>query len=269
MRHKHYIDQSIFEAMSYDHTQEFPLSPAQCSTSECRWQAYSSLSVCSKFWNVTEFLNVTTKQKAKPPLERIVSLPNGVSANLSGYYQGLVSLSGMDETIASDLDYESSLFNFTVIYSLDSGARIGAAEAVLYFCVKTYNLTFAGNLESREQLKITVDLEEGSVELPSGQGIRELPALGDPLEPGTNFPYGGTGLGSMQESLMYTLNGSYADLSGDQTALALAPARYWAALQYGADTLESQGRPNVSAEVVINESIGNITNNIARSLSNR
>ncbi|GKT83889.1 LOW QUALITY PROTEIN: hypothetical protein Ct61P_01739 [Colletotrichum tofieldiae] len=268
---QHYTEQSIFEGLSYGHTLEFPLSPARCPTSECRWEAYSSLSVCAKFWNVTDSLNTTITQRPNPPPLRFTSLPNGVSANLSGYHQGMVVLKGTTRPIASDIHPESSLLNFTVIYSLQSGANmtIGAVEAVLYLCTKTYNLSFAGNIESREVVDVTTDVEQGSVELPAGQGRRELPAIRDPLEPGSNFPFGGTGLGSMQESLMYALNGSYADMSGDQSTLGLAPARYWAALQYGAQTLEAQGRPNVSQETVINESIANITNNIARSLSNR
>ncbi|OHW93480.1 hypothetical protein CSPAE12_07918 [Colletotrichum incanum] len=268
---QHYTEQSIFEGLSYGHTLEFPLTPARCPTSECKWEAYSSLSVCAKFWNVTDSLNTTITQRPTPPPLRFASLPNGISANLSGYYQGMVVLKGTRRPIASDINPESSLLNFTVIYSLQSGANetIGAAEAVLYFCTKTYNLSFAGNIESREVVDVTTDVEQGSVELPAGQGRRELPAIRDPLNPGSNFPFGGTGLGSMQESLMYALNGSYADMSGDQSTLGLAPARYWAALQYGAKTLETQGRPNVSQETVINESIANITNNIARSLSNR
>ncbi|GKT48240.1 uncharacterized protein ColSpa_08421 [Colletotrichum spaethianum] len=268
---QHYTEQSIFEGLSYSHTQEFPLSPARCPTSECKWEAYSSLSVCAKFWNVTDSLNTTVTQSPTPPPSRFASLPNGISANLSGYHQGKVVLQGTRRPIASDINPESSLFNFTVIYSLLGGANeaIGAAEAVLYFCTKTYNLSFAGNIELREVIGVTTDVEQGSVELPAGQGRRELPAIRDPLEPGSNFPFGGTGLGSMQESLAYALNGSYADMSGDQSTLALAPARYWAALQYGAKTLEDLGRPNVSQETVINESIANITNNIARSLSNR
>ncbi|TQN69467.1 hypothetical protein CSHISOI_06108 [Colletotrichum shisoi] len=269
---QHYTEQSIFEGLSYSHTQEFPLSPARCPTSECKWKPYTSLSVCAKFWNVTDSLNVTVAQRSPPPPLRFASLPNGISANLSGYYQGMVVLRGTRRPTASYVNPESSIFNFTVLYSLRTGPVeiIGAAEAVLYFCTKTYDLSFAGNIEARSVVDVTTDVETGSVELPAGQGRRELPAIRDPLEPGANFPFGGTGLGSMVESLAYALNGTYADMgASDPSTLGLAPARYWAALQYGARTLEDQGRPGVSQETVINEGIANITGNVARSLSNR
>ncbi|OHE92387.1 hypothetical protein CORC01_12314 [Colletotrichum orchidophilum] len=272
MNQQHYVQQSIFEGLSYDHTQEFPLSPARCPTSECQWDAYSSLSICAKFWNISESLNVTTKKRPTGGPLVLVSLPNGLSANLSEPHYGLVNLRGTSEPIASDVDPEAALFNFTVIYSLREGNddTIGAVEAVLYFCAKTYTLSFTGNIESREVLDVTLEVEPGSITFPTGQVRDDLPAIRDPLNPeGGNFPYGGTGLGAMRESLAYALNGSYADLSGIQSTLGLAPARYWAALQYGAKTLEAQGRMNVSQEVVIKESVANITNNIARSLSNR
>ncbi|EFQ32518.1 hypothetical protein CGRA01v4_05954 [Colletotrichum graminicola] len=267
---QHYTQQSIFEGLSYSHTQEFPLSPARCPTSECRWDAYSSLSVCAKFWNVTDSLNVTVKKRPTPPSSVLAELPNGVSANLTGNYQGMVVLRGTSRPIASDVHPEASLLNFTVLYSLRNSPteRVGAAEAVLYLCAKTYDLAFVDNVESRTVAGVTTDVELGSVALPGTEMRRELPAIRDPLGAG-NFPFGGTGLAAVTESLAYALNGSYADLSGDPSALGLAPARYLAALQYGAETLESQGRPNVSQETVINESIANITNNIARSLSNR
>ncbi|KAJ0161989.1 hypothetical protein CTA2_5291 [Colletotrichum tanaceti] len=253
---QHYTEQSIFEGLSYSHTQEFPLSPARCPTSECRWQPYTSLSVCAKFWNVTDSLNVTVAQRSPPPPLCFASLPNGISANLSGYYQGMVVLRGTRRPIASDVNPESAIFNFTVLYSLRTGPveTVGAAEAVLYFCTKTYDLSFAGNIEARSV----------------ADGRRELPAIRDPLEPGANFPFGGTGLGSIVESLAYALNGTYADMgASDPSTLALAPARYWAALQYGAKTLEDQGRPDIPQEIVVNEAIANITGNVARSLSNR
>ncbi|KAK2016786.1 hypothetical protein LZ32DRAFT_524372 [Colletotrichum eremochloae] len=267
---QHYTEQSIFEGLSYSHTQEFPLSPARCPTSECRWDTYSSLSVCTKFWNVTDSLNVTVRKRPTPPSSVLVKLPNGVSANLTGNYQGMVVLRGTSRPLASDVHPEASILNFTILYSLrDSPPEIvGAAEAVLYFCAKTYDLAFTDNVESRAVAGVAAEVEQGSVALPGTERRRELPAIRDHLGTG-NFPFGGTGFAAITESLAIALNGSYADLSGDQSTLGLAPARYLAALQYGAETLESQGRPNVSRETVINESIANITNNIARSLSNR
>lgn len=201
-----------------------------------------------------------------------VSLPNGVSADLSGNYFGLVSLRGTSKPIASDVNPDAALFNFTVIYSLREGndAAVGAMESVLYLCAKTYNLSFTGNIESRKVVEITSDVEQGSITFPSGQVRDDLPAIRDPLNPdGENFPYGGTGFGAIKDSLINALNGSYSDLSNVPSALGLAPARYLAAMQYGAKTLEAQGRANVSRDVVINEAVANITNNVARSLSNR
>ncbi|KAK1625485.1 hypothetical protein BDP81DRAFT_328128 [Colletotrichum phormii] len=271
LQQEHYVQQSIFEGLSYDHTKQFPLSPARCPTSECQWETYSSLSICAKFWNITASLNVTTKESPIGAPRVKASLPNGISANLSTSHFGLVSLRGTSKPIASDVNPDAALFNFTVIYSLREGndGTVGAMEAVLYLCAKTYNLSFAGNIESREVIDVTSDIEQGSITFPSGQVRDDLPAIRDPLNPdGENFPYGGTGLGKMQDSLADALNGSYADLSNVPSALGLAPARYLAALQYGAKTLEAQGRANVSREVVINEAVANITNNVARSLSN-
>ncbi|KAK1995865.1 hypothetical protein LX36DRAFT_712817 [Colletotrichum falcatum] len=270
---QHYTEQSIFEGLSYSHTQEFPLSPARCPTSECRWGPYSSLSVCAKFWNVTGSLNVTVRESPTPPSSVVARLPNGVSANLTGNYQGMVVLQATRRPLASDVHPEASLLNLTVVYSLrDSGpdSRVGAAEAVLYLCTKTYDLAVVANVESRAVAGVETRVETGSVALPGDTAMRrELPAIRDPLESGGNFPFGGTGLAAVTGSLAAALNGSYADLSGDPSELGLAPARYLAALQYGAQTLESQGRPDVPRETVINESIANITSNIARSLSNR
>ncbi|KAK1484468.1 hypothetical protein CTAM01_12973 [Colletotrichum tamarilloi] len=272
LQQENYVQQSIFEGLSYDHTQEFPLSPARCPTSECQWETYSSLSICAKFWNVTNSLNVTTRETSTGSPRVKASLPNEISADLSGNYFGLINLRGMSKPIASDVKLEAALFNFTVIYSLREGndAAVGAMEAVLYLCAKTYNLSFTGNIESRKVVDITSDVEQGSITFPSGQVRDDLPAIRDPLNPdGENFPYGGTGFGAMQDSLRNALNGSYSDLSNVPSALGLAPARYLAAIQYGAKTLEAQGRANVSQEVVINEAVANITNNVARSLSNR
>ncbi|KXH62508.1 hypothetical protein CNYM01_01719 [Colletotrichum nymphaeae SA-01] len=272
LQQENYVQQSIFEGLSYDHTQEFPLSPARCPTSECQWETYSSLSICAKFWNVTDSLNVTTRETPTGSPRVKAALPNGVSADLSGNYFGLINLRGTRKPIASDVNPEAALFNFTVIYSLREGndAAVGATEAVLYLCAKTYNLSFTGNIESRKVLQVTSDVEQGSITFPSGQVRDDLPAIRDPLNPdGENFPYGGTGFGAMRDSLINALNGSYSDLSNVPSALGLAPARYLAAMQYGAKTLESQGRANVSQEVVINEAVANITNNLARSLSNR
>lgn len=272
LQQENYVQQSIFEGLSYDHTQEFPLSPARCPTSECQWENYSSLSICAKFWNVTESLNVTTRETPTGTPRMKVSLPNGVSADLSGNYFGLVSLRGTSKPIASDVNPDAALFNFTVIYSLREGndAAVGAMESVLYLCAKTYNLSFTGNIESRKVVEITSDVEQGSITFPSGQVRDDLPAIRDPLNPdGENFPYGGTGFGAIKDSLINALNGSYSDLSNVPSALGLAPARYLAAMQYGAKTLEAQGRANVSRDVVINEAVANITNNVARSLSNR
>ncbi|KAK1676068.1 hypothetical protein BDP55DRAFT_551762 [Colletotrichum godetiae] len=271
LQQEHYVQQSIFEGLSFDHTKEFPLSPARCPTSECQWETYSSLSICAKFWNITNSLNVTTKESPIGAPRVKASLPNGISANLSTSHFGLVSLRGTSKPIASDVNPDAALFNFTVIYSLREGndGAVGAMEAVLYLCAKTYNLSFAGNIESRKVIDVTSDVEQGSITFPSGQVRDDLPAIRDPLNPDEdNFPYGGTGLGTMQGSLADALNGSYADLSNVPSALGLAPARYLAALQYGAKTLEAQGRVNVSREVVINEAVANITNNVARSLSN-
>ncbi|KAK1722544.1 uncharacterized protein BDZ83DRAFT_582761 [Colletotrichum acutatum] len=272
LQQENYVQQSIFEGISYGHTQEFPLSPARCPTSECQWETYSSLSICAKFWNVTDSLNVTIRETPTGSPRVKAALPNGISADLSGNYFGLVNLRGTSKPIASDVNPEAALFNFTVIYSLREGndAAVGATEAVLYLCAKTYNLSFTGNMESRKVVKITSEVEQGSITFPSGQVRDDLPAIRDPLNPdGKNFPYGGTGFGAMRDSLINALNGSYSDLSNVPSALGLAPARYLAALQYGAKTLEAQGRANVSREVVINEAVANITNNVARSLSNR
>ncbi|KAI3558115.1 hypothetical protein CABS01_02675 [Colletotrichum abscissum] len=272
LQQENYVQQSIFEGLSYDHTQEFPLSPARCPTSECQWETYSSLSICAKFWNVTDSLNVTIRETPTGTPRVKASLPNGISADLSSNHFGLVSLRGTSKPIVSDVDPEAALFNFTVIYSLRDGVEgtVGATEAVLYLCAKTYNLSFNGNIESRKVVEITSDVEQGSITFPSGQVRDDLPAIRDPLNPdGENFPYGGTGFGAMQGSLRNALNGSYSDLSNVPSALGLAPARYLAAIQYGAKTLEAQGRENVSQEVVINEAVANITNNVARSLSNR
>ncbi|KAK2024078.1 hypothetical protein LX32DRAFT_697426 [Colletotrichum zoysiae] len=129
---------------------------------------------------------------------------------------------------ASDVYPETSLRNFTVLHSLRDGGpaeTVGAAEAVVNLCAKTYDLA---STSSRRPSRASRPRWR--------RGRWRCGARRDGIRP---------------------------------QRLVRAPARYLAALRYGAENLESRGRSNVSRKTVINESIANITKNIARSLSNR
>lgn len=247
----------------------YPLSQARCPTSDCEWQTYSSLSVCTRYWNVTDSLNITSQRvNTAAPVPVFASLKNGPRANLTQPHFGLVSLTGVENTISalSEPSYnpELSIYNMTFIYSLRKGTTdidmLGATEVEMYFCVKTFNLSVTGNIEERKLIQTTTDFETGNYTLPDGRGPFPLSALLDPLDRETKFPLGPTGV--ITQSLVSALNGTYIDLASGASTLGLAPARYLTALQ-------SQIQPNVSNAMHVERAIRNVTENIATSMSNK
>ncbi|KAK2780570.1 hypothetical protein CKAH01_00514 [Colletotrichum kahawae] len=263
------VDQHLFEGLSYDYAKTYPLNKARCPTSDCKWQTYSSLSVCARYWNVTDYLNITSQRvNTAAPIPVFASLKNGPRANLTQPHFGLVSLTGMADTISalSEPSYnpELSIYNMTFIYSLRKGTTdidmLGAMEVEMYFCINSFNLSFTGNIEERKLIQTTTDFETGNYTLPDGRGPFPLSALRDPLDRETKFPLGPTGV--ITQSLVNALNGTYIDLASEASTLGLAPARYLTALQ-------SQIQPNVSNAMHVETAIRNVTDNIATSMSNK
>ncbi|KAJ3962396.1 hypothetical protein N0V92_000873 [Colletotrichum tropicale] len=253
----------------HDYAKMYPLNQARCPTSDCKWQTYSSLSVCTRFWNVTDSLNITTQRvNTAAPIPVFASLKNGPRANLTQPHFGLVSLTGVENTISalSEPSYnpELSIYNMTFIYSLRKGTAdidmLGATEVEMYFCIKTFNLSVMGNIEQRKHIQTTTDFETGNYTLPDGRGPFPLSALRDPLDRETKFPLGPMGV--ITQSLVSALNGTYIDLASEASTLGLAPARYLTALQ-------SQIQPNVSNAMHVERAIRNVTDNIATSMSNK
>ncbi|CAI0648537.1 unnamed protein product [Colletotrichum noveboracense] len=161
------VDQHLFEGLSYDYAKMYPLSQARCPTSDCEWQTYSSLSVCTRYWNVTDSLNITSQRvNTAAPIPVFASLKNGPRANLTQPHFGLVSLTGVENTISalSEPSYnpELSIYNMTFIYSLRKGTTdidmLGATEVEMYFCVKTFNLNVTDNIATSMSNKIAQDL---------------------------------------------------------------------------------------------------------------
>ncbi|TDZ33789.1 hypothetical protein C8035_v010915 [Colletotrichum spinosum] len=263
------VDQHLFEGLNYDYAKTYPLTQARCPTSDCSWDTYSSLSVCTRYWNVTDSLNVTSKRvNTDTPIPVFASLKNGPRANLTQPHFGLVSLTGVLDTIGalSEPLYnpDLSIYNMTVIYSLRKGTTdidmLGAMEVEMYFCVKTFNLSLSGNIEERKLLQTTTEFETGNYTFPDGRGPFPLSALRDPVRRETEFPFGPSGV--ITESLVDALNGTYIDLDPAKSALGFTPARYLTALQ-------SQIQPNVSNAMHVEKSIRNVTDNIATSMSNK
>lgn len=269
--HEYTLNQAIYQGLNYDYTKAMELDPPQCSTSECRWPSFSSLELCVDYWNVTEYLNVT-KGPGGVGLE-MASLPNGVTANLSTNFMTLVSLSNGQKPIFSEMDdavgAKPALFNFSLIYiTSGSGAvHMGAIEAMIYFCVKRYNVSITENLLSRKVISTSANATFGEADV-EGYGRMNTTIMDVPEEPGTTFTIGGAGLSSMYSKLRSAMNGTYSDYVEDPQALGLAAARYQNGISYDPPDLIGKNNGKVPKDVIIGDAIANITDNVVTSLSN-
>ncbi|KAM0277645.1 hypothetical protein ACHAQH_005673 [Verticillium albo-atrum] len=258
------FDASIQAGLSYDYDTDFPFNRPRCPTTECHWDILSTLGICVKTWNVTEFLNVTYGRGDESRMAKFASLPNGATSNLSVPNMGLVSLNSGQQPLYSDLDDDaipkSPLFSFSTIYSITS--TIGAAEALFYFCVQRYNVSVHDNIDSRELVDKTAEAEYDMFSMPNHPAKVNLTGLKVPGEPDTKFPYGGKAIATLEDSLSYALNGSYSQISSPGSERGRAPSRYLNALDE-VDRLSDYSGDGDFGEVLVN-----VTNNIARSLSN-
>lgn len=259
------FDASIQAGLSHDHSTEFPFDQPRCPTAECRWNIVSTLGICAQTWNVTEHLNITYGDGDRSDVFQFAELPNGASANFSIPGQGrLITLNNGQEPLYQSLNAsnlpKTPVFDFSIIYPVSPGLR--AVETMFYFCIQRYNISVHNNTASRELVDITADADYDMFTMPNHPAKVNLTGLKVPDEPNTKFPYGGNGIEELQMSLLYALNGTYSPTFGPGTERGRAPSRYFTALE----DVYQQG--NGRDEDESHAAITNMTNNVARSLSN-
>ncbi|KAF9873993.1 hypothetical protein CkaCkLH20_08365 [Colletotrichum karsti] len=256
------FDASIQAGLSHSHDSEFPFDQPRCPTTECVWDVVSTLGVCVKTWNVTAFLNVTYGDGDSSHVLKFASLPNGAYSNLSILSSGMVSLNNGQQPMYTAFDEseipKTRISEFSIIYSVhNQGVR--AVEAMFYFCIQRYNVSVHNNIASRELIDATVDSGYFLFNITQTSSPINLTGLKVPGEPNTKFPYGGRVVPLLRDSLDHALNGTFSQISSPGSERGRAPSRFFSAFDemYTPDTKHKMG-----------DAVTNITNNVARSLSN-
>lgn len=263
-----HLDPAIQAGLSHSPDSVFPFDQPVCSTTECVWDVVSTLGLCVKVWDTTELLNVTYGRRKmytpnSPPTPTFASLPNGASSDLNDDMEkrGMVTLNSGQRPLYTYLDNpevpETDIFDFTMIFSPPNAGRdVRATEAMLYFCVQQYNVSVHDNVVSRELIGTTADIVEVNTNALLGTAIAGLKVPG---EPDTKLLYGGRGPWWLRQSLAFAFKGTFSQLSSNRSEQGRAPARYLYAL-FPNDT--------ETYEQNVVEVVFNVTNNVARSLTN-
>lgn len=269
------FDNTVYSGVSHSHESELPFAAPRCPTTECRWDDFNTLEVCAKTWDVAEHLDIVSK--GSRGRYSSVCLPGGTPVVLTSHRKGKASLETRRELLAAageDIP-RSSLFNFSVVYYLgdldDEGlqgtvpGRVGAVEAMLYFCVRRYSVSVRENVPSRELVGTTAAMDEVETHVDRFGFLWRPEAMwfNVPGEPGTNFSYRRIAADGLRQSLSMILDGSYSHEYGPGGGRRnLAPARYVNVLE------DVYKRGDLSNKERVVEAIRNVTNNVARSSSN-
>ncbi|KAI8157588.1 hypothetical protein K4K49_005285 [Colletotrichum sp. SAR 10_70] len=259
-------DASIQAGLSHDSNTLYPFDQPGCPTTECRWRVFSTLAICTKMWNMTDQLtynyNGNSSRFVNTGTPRSLSLPNGALANFAPSLTGLVSLNNGQASLLPAAEVpQSAFFNFTVIFTTTK--TTGAMEVMFYMCAQRYNVSVQNNVFSRTLIHSSAEVEEGTFLMPESTTSKEqvevtTEAVTVPQEPGVAFPYGGTALTPLIESLSSAMNGTYPTTENER---GRAPSRYL-------NVLDVVRRERNGTEKQLFEAVGNVTNNVARSLTN-
>ncbi|KAF4816302.1 hypothetical protein CGCSCA5_v006645 [Colletotrichum siamense] len=259
-------DASIQAGLSHDSNTLYPFDQPGCPTTECRWRVFSTLAICTKMWNMTDQLtynyNGNSSRFVNTGTPRSLSLPNGALANFAPSLTGLVSLNNGQASLLPAAEVpQSAFFNFTVIFTTTK--TTGAMEVMFYMCAQRYNVSVQNNVFSRTLIDSSAEVEEGTFLMPESTTSKEqvevtTEAVTVPQEPGEAFPYGGTALTPLVESLSSAMNGTYPTTENER---GRAPSRYL-------NVLDVVRRERNGTEKQLFEAVGNVTNNVARSLTN-
>ncbi|KAH0441178.1 hypothetical protein CcaCcLH18_02088 [Colletotrichum camelliae] len=259
-------DASIQAGLSHDSNTLYPFDQPGCPTTECRWGVFSTLAICTKMWNMTDQVKYNydgnSSRFVNAGTPNSLSLPNGASANFASSLTGLVSLNNGQQSLLPPAEVpRSAFFNFTVIFT--TTATTGAMEVMFYMCAQRYNVSVQNNVFSRTLIHSSAEVEEGTFRVPESTTSDEevevtTEAVTVPQEPGVAFPYGGTALTPLIESLGSAMNGTYPTTENER---GRAPSRYL-------NVLDVVRRERNGTEKQLFEAVGNVTNNVARSLTN-
>ncbi|KAF4896243.1 hypothetical protein CGCVW01_v013859, partial [Colletotrichum viniferum] len=259
-------DASIQAGLSHDSNTLYPFDQPGCPTTECRWRVFSTLAICTKMWNMTDQLtynyNGNSSRFVNTGTPRSLSLPNGALANFAPSLTGLVSLNNGQASLLPAAEVpQPAFFNFTVIFTTTK--TTGAMEVMFYMCAQRYNVSVQNNVFSRTLIHSSAEVEEGTFLMPESTTSKEqvevtTEAVTVPQEPGVAFLYGGTALTPLIESLSSAMNGTYPTTENER---GRAPSRYL-------NVLDVVRRERNGTEKQLFEAVGNVTNNVARSLTN-
>ena len=283
VRQKQAIHQGLFNPAN----ETVPGVAPRCSSGECRWEPVSSLAVCVAAADVSDRLNVTqvwnwnlAAQLGLPPQQALnnASLPNGVflvggggdSYNLNISAPRADGSAPGDSTIAfadrAGLRAAAIADIFVVYTNQTGGAASGpvgfrAVEMLLHFCVATYREAVIGGEHTAEQTESETGIPTANGTL-GGQQLVLGTGTGDPSRRyAVDLAYAEK-LGRYVAS---TFAGTYSASFGARatgyttTSDAFGTAVYSGAVDGGSTTLGGEAS---------RDSIFNVTNNVALSLTN-